>query len=129
VGCVGPLCQLCRGLRRRRGRRGLRDVLRHLAARQPASCPAWLLETGSVRGKKNKNRDIGLYRLISVFESGRVSVVGLADNPPPELTEVGHYFLRARDSCLPHPFSKPSIKLLPPGNLLLNKCVHTRGRT
>ena len=32
-----------------------------------------------------------LYRLISVFESGRVSVVGLADNPPPELTEVGHY--------------------------------------
>ena len=65
------------------------DVLRHLAARQPASCPAWLLETGSVRGKKN-NRDIGLYRLISVFESGRVSVVGLADNPPPELTEVGH---------------------------------------
>jgi hypothetical protein len=78
-------------------------VLRHLAARQPASKTASIFETGSVRGKKNKNLDIGLYWLISVFGPGQVSVVGLADNPPPEFAEdqpkktrkpTGTYFLK-----------------------------------
>ena len=106
-----------RGLRLRWGCRGLWDVLRHLAARQPASKTASIFETGSVRGKKNKNLDIGLYWLISVFGPGQVSVVGLADNPPPEFAEdqpkktrkpTGTYFLkffkvRGHPKVAPHP--------------------------
>jgi hypothetical protein len=77
---------------------GLRDVLRHLAAGQPASCAAWLFNShggdrlSSWGGKKIV---ISVYITdlprILVFGPGRVSVVGLADNPLPELTEVGHY--------------------------------------
>ena len=68
-------------------------------------------------GKKNKNLDIGLYWLISVFGPGQVSVVGLADNPPPEFAEdqpkktrkpTGTYFLkffkvRGHPKVAPHP--------------------------
>jgi len=75
------------------------------------------LRDGLSSWKKNKNLDIGLYWLISVFGPGQVSVVGLADNPPPEFAEdqpkktrkpTGTYFLkffkvRGHPKVAPHP--------------------------